>query len=350
MKLLKELAEAHSVSGNEDEVRKIIKRNIKADTIYYDGLGSIIGQQNEEKKSIALISHMDEVGFIVKYIDNMGFIYFDPIGSFFEQTLLNQKVKIKNNDGKKIIGLIGSISPHALSLDQKKRPIKIPDMFIDIGVNSREEVEKQNISIGNFISLFSEFTTLNNKFMCKAFDNRAGVYAMLKCLNKTQNEKITIYGVGSVQEEVGLRGAQTSAQLINPDIAIALDVIVPGDSPHMEEKDFQTKIGKGPSVCIFDKRTIPNQNFLHLVKKIAIANNIPYQLYSIKTGATDAGRYNVMGKGRPVISISIPCRYIHSNNALIDKTDINNTILLITKLIDSLTPELIENIEKFNIE
>ncbi len=350
MKLLKELTMASGVSGDEKEIRNILYNNLnnKVDKCYFDGIGSFISKKGDGDVKVALVSHMDEVGFIIKYIDDNGYIFIDPIGSWFNQTMLNQKVIINDFNGNKHLGIIGSIAPHSLTDKMKKEPIEIADMFIDTGYNSKEEVLKSGINIGNFVVPHSEYVEFgNNKIMAKALDNRIGNSLVVDIMESVDNKNIELYGVATVQEEVGLRGAQTSASTIKPDIAIAVDVVVAGDTPLMKEKDFPSKLGSGPSLALFDKRAFPNLKLQRKVEQIAKENNIPFQLYTIKTGATDAGRYNVMEGGCPVVTISIPTRYIHSNNSIIDKKDYEYTKELLEKLIEKINKEFLNEIKDF---
>ncbi len=350
MDLLKNLTMAHSVSGDEKEVRRILfdSLNTEVDECYFDGLGSFISKKGDGDIKVALVSHMDEVGFIIKHIDENGYLFFDPIGSWFNQTMLNQKVIIKDFDDNNHIGIIGSIAPHSLTSKLKEKPIAIEDMFIDVGLNSKEEVLQAGINIGNFVAPYSEYIEFGkDKIMSKALDNRIGNSIVIDVMKNLDNKNIELYGVGTVQEEVGLRGAQTSASTIKPDIAIAIDVVVAGDTPLMNEKDFPSKLGCGPSLALFDKRAIPNLKLQRKIEAIAEKNNIPFQLYTIKTGATDAGRYNVMEGGCPVVTISVPTRYIHANHSIIDKNDYVNTNKLIKRVIEDIDKEFLDEIKDF---
>lgn len=350
MKYLKELSLASGVSGDETEVRRIMHRALKdkVDEIYFDGLGSFISKKGNGKTKVALVSHMDEVGFMVKYIDDNGYVYFDPIGSWFNQTMLNQKVEIKDFNGKRHLGIIGSIAPHSLTPEMKKTPIAIESMFIDLGYNSKQEVMDAGIAIGNFINPYSEYVEFgNDKIMVKSLDNRVGASLVIDTMLGLDNDEIQLYGVGTVQEEVGLRGAQTSSTTIAPDLAIAVDTIVAGDTPMMDEVKYPCQLGKGPSMSLFDMRAIPNQRLQRRVEQIAKEKNIPFQVYTLKTGATDAGRYNVMAGGCPVLTIAVPTRYIHSNHSIMAKADYENTQRLITEIIQAVNPEFMADINDY---
>ncbi len=350
MKHLEKLSLQAGVSGDETAIRRVMYQelNEKVDQCYFDGLGSFISKKGTGATKVALVSHMDEVGFMVKYIDAKGFIYFEAIGSWFNQMMLNHKVEIKDFNGNKHIGIIGSVAPHSLTPEMKKKPMEIDNMFIDCGYNSKEQVIAAGIAVGNFITPHSEYTEFgNNKIMVKALDNRVGVSLVIDAMEQITNDAIELYGVGTVQEEVGLRGAQASASTIKPDLAIAIDVIIAGDTPLMNEIKYPVELGAGPAMSLFDMRAIPNQKLQRKVEQIARDNKIPYQVYTMKTGATDAGRYNVMEGGCPVLTISIPTRYIHGNHSVMDKTDYIASFNLIEKIIKDVNIEFMSEINNF---
>ena len=219
MKLMKELSLAPGVSSGEDEIAKIIERELKdvADTIERDTLGNIIATKKGSKKApkIMLASHMDEIGLMVKYIDDNGYILFSKIGGINDQMLMNQTVTIHSSVGEDVIGVIGSKPPHVIKPEEKNKVVNYDSMFIDIGAKDKEDAEKM-VSVGDlmtFNALFEEYP--NNLIMGKALDNRVGCYVMIEVLKRVDAD-VTVYGVGTVQEEVGLKGAKTSAFKLNP--------------------------------------------------------------------------------------------------------------------------------------
>lgn len=335
---LKKLSQLHGVSGDEKQVAHYLVENFRQteSKLFTDKLGSVIATNGVESNKVSIVAHMDEVGFMISYIDESGLLYFNPVGSWFSQSMLNHRVEIKTATGEMYLGIIGSASPHALpnKMDTK---ITIDEMFIDIGCDSKQEVLAKGIELGNFVVPVGEYQELGNKILSKALDNRVACALLLDLANEINNNKININYVATVQEEVGLRGAQTSSTIIESDVAIVLDVTVCGDTPNVDSKKFQTNMNQGPSICLFDKRTIPNQKLLGYVKEIAEKHEIPVQYYTMQTGATDGGRYNVMAGGCAVISIGVPSRYIHANNSMISQEDYQNTLKLVTKLINELT-------------
>ncbi len=251
--LLKKLSNAHGVSGSESSVFAVIKKELKdhVDEIHEDPLGNLIAIKRGNKFKVMLAAHMDEIGLMVKYVDEKGFIRFVALGGWYGPTLYNQRVILHGSKGK-YLGVIGGKPPHMMDDEERKKGVKIDDMFIDIGAKNREEVEYLGIEVGTPVTVDREFAELAyNRVSGKAFDNRAGVAMLIKAL-KEMDSPLTIFGVFTVQEEVGLKGARTSAYTLDPDCAIATDVTIPGDHPGIEMKDAPVEMGKGPVITLVD--------------------------------------------------------------------------------------------------
>ncbi len=341
--LLEKLSNAHGVSGREDEIREILKEELEGhvDEIKIDTMGNLIAIKNGSSTSCMLAAHMDEIGLMVKYIDERGFIRFVPIGGWFEQTLLNERVVFKTERGE-VYGVIGSKPPHLLEEEEKKKPIKADDMFIDVGARSEEEVKKAGVTIGSVATLDRTVRFLiNNRVTGKGFDNRAGLAIMIDAVKKTKTSA-TVYAVGTVQEEVGLKGAKTSAFGLQPSVAIALDVSIPGDHLGIEKKDSSLELGKGPSITVVDasgRGIIVSRNVLKWLTETAEAHKIPYQLDVAKGGTTDATAISLTRAGIPTGVVGIPTRYIHSSVEMLDMHDMTSASSLVTKAL--------ENIDKY---
>ena len=350
IELLQQLCEASAVSGDEQEVRNILINALEhnVDDITFDGLGSFVARKGNRGTKVAIVGHMDEVGFMVTHVDDNGFLRFTTIGSWWSQSMLNHRVAIRTRKGVKIPGIIGSVAPHALTDKQKQQPLTFDDMFIDIGANSREEVEKRGIAIGDFISPEANFARWGeDKIVGKALDNRVGCALMTELLQTVDNPDITLYGVGSVEEEVGLRGAQTSAEHIKPDVVIVLDTAIAGDVPGIDSIKYPLKLGAGPGLMLFDKRYFPNQQLVAALKASAESRTVPVQFCTMKTGATDGGRYNVMGGGRPVAALCLPTRYLHANSGMISAKDYDALFTLVRELLMSLTTDKVNAFTDF---
>lgn len=351
LEFLKELSELNGVPGHEKEVRKYMEKHflevVSKDDIKVDGLGSItaklVGEENGPK--IMLAGHMDEIGMIVTKITDEGFLRFQTVGGWWSQVMLAQEFNVTTSKGKVYRGVIGSTPPHLLSPEELKNPAKVDDMFVDLGVKNKEEVEKLGIQIGDMISPAISFTPLANPnyLLGKAWDNRIGCAITIEVLKRLKGEKHpnVVYGTGTVQEEVGSRGARTSAQMINPDIFFALDVGIAKDTPGT---DMSIKMGDGPAILIYDGGLIGHVGLREVVLEVAKENNIPYQLDYLKRGGTDAGTAHLVHNGVPAMSFCIATRYIHSHTSILHKDDYENAIKLIVAVIKKLDRETVNKL------
>jgi endoglucanase len=349
LELLKKLSEIDGVSGREKEVRHLMEqellKSVGKDDITYDNLGTIIAKKGDKGPKIMLAGHMDEIGMIISKITDDGFLKFQTIGGWWEQVMLAQQMTITTTDGKKYHGVIGSKPPHILSPEERKAVYKIDDMYIDLGVKSREEVEKLGIRVGDMITPSIDFRVMANEdyLLGKAWDNRIGCAVVLEVMKEFKNQEHpnTIYGVGTVQEEVGCRGAKTSSQLINPDISIALDVGIAKDTPGT---DGSVKMGGGPLILIYDSGLIGHGPLRDLFINTAKENNIPIQIDALKRGGTDAGPMHLAHSGSPAISLCMASRYIHSHTSMISKSDFENTVKLVVAVIKKLDKKTVNQI------
>lgn len=332
--LLKKLSNAPGISGFEGEVRDLMVAELEdhVDEINIDPLGNLIAikKGNTSSKKIMLAAHMDEIGLMVRYIDKKGFIKFSTIGGINDQMLLNQSVYIQSEKGE-VIGVIGSKPPHKMKESERKQIIKYDNMFIDIGAKNREEAEEL-VDIGDPIIIRQEFEELRNGLVKgKALDNRVGCAILIEVLKRAETNA-TIYGVGTVQEEVGLKGAKTSAFSINPDLALALDVTISGDHPGIKEEDAPSMAGKGPSIILTDasgRGLITHPQVKKLLISTAEEEDIPYQVEVSDGGTTDATSIHLTRKGIPTGVISPASRYIHTPVSVVCIDDVVNAVELI---------------------
>ncbi|AZU63569.1 M42 family metallopeptidase [Neobacillus mesonae] len=349
--MLKDLTDAKGIPGNEREVRDVMKKYIEpfADEITTDGLGSLIAKKvgKEGGPKIMVAGHLDEVGFMVTKIDDKGFLRFQPVGGWWGQVMLAQRVTIVTRKGD-VTGVIGSKPPHILSPEARKKPVEIKDMFIDIGAASQEEAEGWGVRPGDMVVPYFEFTVMNNEKMllAKAWDNRIGcaiAIDVLKQLEGVEHPNV-VYGVGAVQEEVGLRGAKTATYKIEPDIGFAVDVGIAGDTPGISEKEAMSKMGKGPQIVVYDASMVSHKGLRDFVTDVADELNIPYQFESIPGGGTDAGSIHLTHNGVPALAITIATRYIHSHAAMLHRDDFENAVKLIVEVIKRLDRETVDKI------
>jgi putative aminopeptidase FrvX len=333
--LLEKLSNAHGVSGCEGSVSDVVRRELKSsvDEIMNDTLGNLIAVRKGDGFSVMLAAHMDEIGLMVKYIDEKGFIRFVTLGGWYAPTLYNQRV-IMYGGKKPVYGVVGGKPPHVMEEDERKKPLKTEDMFIDIGVNSPEEAKKLGIDVGTPITMDRELTTLaGSRVTGKAFDNRVGVTQLIRTMQELDTPH-TVYAVCTVQEEVGLKGARTSAFTLDPDCAIALDVTIPGDHPGIEKKQSSLEIGKGAVITIVDaagRGLIASRAMVNWLKEAAEQNSIPYQMEVGAGGTTDASSIYLTKGGIPSTTVSVPTRYVHSPVEVVDLTDIESSVALLVQ-------------------
>jgi putative aminopeptidase FrvX len=342
VELLRELTEASGISGYEEEIRKIIKRHLQDVTsIEQDRLGSIVCRKDGESAAprIMLAGHMDEVGFIVKLITDEGFIRFSTLGGWWGHVMLAQRVVIKSREGD-ISGLIGSKPPHVLSEEERKKLQEPKDMYVDVGATSSDEVKGLGIRPGDPIIPVCPFTVLNTgkTYMGKAFDDRVGCALFIDVIKSLAGEKHhnTVYGVGTVQEEVGLRGAHTSSWVVEPDVGLTMEISVAGDVPDVKKEDAQGRLGKGPVIILRDGTMIPNLRLRDLFIDTAEEMKIPYQFDMLERGGTDSGAIHLHRRGVPNLVIGVPTRHIHSHAGIIHREDYDNTVRLVTAVVRKL--------------
>lgn len=341
MDLMRELSLAPGISGFEEEIVKILERELKdvTDDIEIDAMGNLIATKTGSKKapSIMLAAHMDEIGLMVKFIDDNGFIKFSTIGGINNQMLMNQIVTVHTKTGE-ITGVIGSKPPHAMSDEERNKIVKADDMFIDIGAIDKEDAEKL-VEIGDAITFNSEFVEYpSGLIMGKALDNRVGCYVLCEVLKRV-NTDATIYAVGTVQEEVGLKGARTSAFKLNPDYAVALDVTLSGDHPGIKPEEAPAVIDKGPTLILIDangRGIMTSKSVKDMLINAGEEKDIPYQLEVSQGGTTDGAVIQLAREGIPTGVLSVPTRYIHTPVSVCSKKDIENTIELIVAAINKL--------------
>ena len=349
--MLKDLTDANAISGDEKEARDVMEKYVTpyADEVYTDHLGSLIAKKvgDENGPKVMVAGHLDEVGFMITRIDKDGFLYFQTIGGWWNQVMLAQRVTIMTQKGN-ITGVIGSKPPHILSPEARKKPVDIKDMFIDIGAANKEEAEEFGVRPGDSVVPYFEFTQMNNEkmLMAKAWDNRIGCAIAIEVLKqlKDENHPNIVYGVGTSQEEVGLRGAKTSAHMIAPDIGFGVDVGIAGDTPGITDKEADSKLGDGPQIILYDASMISHKGVRNLVVETAEEKEIPFQYSSMAGGGTDSGAIHLTKDGVPALSITIATRYIHSHAAILHRDDFENAVKLIVEVIKKLDNEKVKEI------
>ena len=350
LQLFKTLTELPGAPGNEHAIRKFMRSELEkySDEIVQDNLGGIFGLKkgDDQGPTIMVAGHMDEVGFMVTQITENGMLRFQPLGGWWSQVLLAQRVEIITDNGP-VVGVVGSIPPHLLSDELRSKPMDIKNMLIDIGADDLEDAKKIGIRPGQQIVPICPFTPMANdkKILAKAWDNRYGCGLAIELLKELKDEKLpnTLYSGANVMEEVGLRGAQAAATLINPDLFFALDASPANDASGSKTEFGQ--LGKGTLLRIFDRSMITHRGMREFVLDTAETHNIPYQ-YFISQGGTDAGRVHMANEGVPSAVVGICSRYIHTSGSIIHTDDYAAAKELIVKLVRSADKTTLETIHQ----
>ncbi|MGG4201464.1 M42 family metallopeptidase [Peribacillus frigoritolerans] len=350
LELFKTLTELPGASGNEHAVRSFMKSELQkySDEIVQDRLGGIFGVKrgNEDGPTVLVAGHMDEVGFMVTSVTENGMIRFQTLGGWWSQVLLAQRVEIITDNGP-VIGVIGSIPPHLLDESQRSKPMDIKNMLIDIGADDKEDVKRIGIKPGQQIVPICPFTTMANekKILAKAWDNRYGCGLAIELLKDLKGETLpnVLYSGATVQEEVGLRGAQTAAHMIKPDLFFALDASPANDMSGSKSEFGQ--LGKGALLRIFDRSMVTHRGMREFILDTAESNEIPYQ-YFVSQGGTDAGQVHIANEGIPSGVIGICSRYIHTHASMIHIDDYAAARELIGKLVRSCDKTTFETLIK----
>ncbi len=342
----------NGIPGHEHKIVEELRKDIGeigSFEVERDNLGSIAfikRSSNPEAKTITLSAHMDEVGFVVSGITKEGFVKIAPMGGWWSHVVLAQKFVITTQSGEEIIGVAGAKPPHVLSMPERERTVPLDKIVLDLGADSRQEVESWGVQIGDMITPYQDTAYLSkneNKVFGKAHDNRISVVAGIEIMRELANEEldVNVILIGTTQEEVGLRGAKTSSHKWTGDLAIALDITICNGMPGMEEAD--TKMGTGVALSIFDRSVINNVNFLNDVRNFAKENNIKNTSCGVP-GGTDAGSIHLTKDGVVTTTFLIPSRYFHTHTSLIDVTDVEEVVKLTSGYIKGLNTEKVESL------
>jgi len=322
MELIKNLTEIYGPSGREEKIRILIKSEITkfCKDIKVDVLGNLIAhipsKNKKDTKKLMFCAHMDEIGLIVKHIDKQGFLRFASVGGIFTEKILHHRVLFENG----VTGVIG-----VETKPETPKPPNLDNFYIDIGAKNQDEAKKM-VQLGDIASFYQGTEIINKKVVAKALDDRIGCYCLIETMKRFKKNRFDLYFVFSTQEEVGLRGARTSAFRINPDYAIAVDVTGTGDTP--ESPQMAVSIGKGVAIKIKDSLFITNPFIKDKLITYARRFKIPYQLEILERGTTDAAVIQLIKEGVLSGVLSIPTRYIHSPNEMCDLNDVRATINL----------------------
>jgi putative aminopeptidase FrvX len=323
--LIKKLTEAYGPSGREESIRDIIRGEVEplADELHVDALGNLIAlkQGSGQGKKVMLAAHMDEIGLIISYVDEKGFLRFQPIGGIEPMTLFGGRVRFHD-------GTIGVIAPE--KRDEFRKDPQLSKLYIDIGATSYEQAKAR---LGEAVGFVRAFADLGPRIVSKALDDRIGCSVLVETLRRLQDSPHDVYFVFAVQEEVGLRGARTSAYSLHPDMGLAIDITPAADMP--EAPKLAMKLGAGPCVKVMDSGMLAHQGVKDLLIDAAEANGIPYQLEVLDRGTTDAAAIQLARSGVPAGCVSIACRYYHTPSEMVDMEDVENTVELLLAVLQN---------------
>ena len=352
VELLQRLSQAHGAPGQENEVRRIFRTEL-GEGVFTDRAGNIFCRREGSSPHplILIPGHMDEVGFTVQSITDDGLLKFLALGGWWAHTLPAKRVRVLTGEGIGIPGVIGAKPPHFLSDAEREKVMNIEDMFIDVGARDAAEVRAFGIRLGDPVVPDSPFVRMRNPdlLLSKAFDDRAGlsliVHAALETAKMSHPNKIIF--AGTVQEEVGTRGAKAAASSADPDLAIVAEGAPADALPGTGKQERQAAVGSGPQIRFMDSSAIMNREFTEFVIATAEKNGIPYQLAVRRKGGTDAAPIHLHASGVPTVVVAVPSRYVHTHNTIIDISDYLNTLKLILKLIETIDEDTAGRIGSF---
>ncbi|MBN2170681.1 MAG: M42 family metallopeptidase [Candidatus Krumholzibacteriota bacterium] len=336
--LLKELCETPGAPGREERIREVVIRELKGlcDEVRVDAIGNVIGVKKGSAGGRFMIAgHMDEIGFMVSHIGKNGFLHFVTLGGFDPKTLTAQRVIVHGRED--LVGVMGSKPIHIMTDEEKKKPLKVEDFYIDVGLP--EEKVKELVRVGDVVTRERSIIEMGEAINGKSMDDRVGVFVMIEALRQAGSGKMDVYAVASVQEEVGLRGAQVATQNVDPDVGVALDVTLANDVPFTQPHQYITELGKGTAIKAFDASVIPNHKLVDFMRETCEARNIPWQLEVLPKGGTDTAAMQRFGKGSAAGCISVPVRYVHSVIETLHPGDVQASIDLLAALIQECTPD-----------
>lgn len=355
-KLLQDLSNAFGPSGYEEDVRTIMRRELApfSDSLETDGLGSLIAvsKKSPDAPRVMMAAHMDELGMIVRYITPEGYLKFVTLGGWLDQGLINQRYWIKTRKGP-VLGVTGLKTPHVMTGDERTRLKLRDDIFIDIGAKSKADAEERfGVRPGDPIAPDSKFTPMGDGslYLGKAWDDRVGCAVMVEVMRKLKASpaNVNVYAVATVQEEIGLRGAQTSSHMVKPDIGISLESGVASDYPGIRQEEAQERLGAGASMFLHDSSMIPTLSLRDFVIDLAKARAIPLQFNVLSGYGEDGAEMQKSYSGIPAVNITVPTRYLHNHNGIISRSDFDHVVNLVTALIQKLDKPTIDKLKRFN--
>ncbi|MHC3437797.1 M42 family metallopeptidase [Natrialbaceae archaeon A-gly3] len=343
MDLLEELTEERGVPGYEDRIREIVRREFDehVDRVRTDEMGNVVGTlEGESDYSVAVATHMDEIGFMVRHVngdeDGYGFLELDPLGGWDARILKAQRVTVHTDDGD-LPGVIGSPPPHTLDDEEREKTPDVEDISVDLGLPAEEA--KERVSPGDLVTLDGRTELVGETVTGKSLDDRVCLFAAIAAARRIDDPEVTVHFAATVQEEVGLRGARALGVDIDPDLALALDVTVANDVPGFEAGEQVTRLGKGTAIKLKDSSVITNPKVHRRLREVAEGRGIEYQLEVLPAGGTDTAGFQHTHGAKPVGAISVPTRYLHTPTETAHVDDVAATIDLLEGFLETETGE-----------
>jgi endoglucanase len=332
--LLRRLTEAHGVPGQEDAIRAIVRKELAAICDFtVDRIGNLHCRMGQGEKTLMLAAHMDEIGFMVKFIDDKGFLKLQPLGGWDPNMMAGQRVFVHTSSGPISGLLMPSRKPkHMLTPEEVGKGPQIESFFVDCGLSGEEAKEK--VSLGDMVTMDRTLQTMGDLITCKAMDDRVAVYIMIEAMKQAQNPQVTVVGVATVQEEIGLRGAAAAGSAIAPDICVAIDITLANDIPGIPDSDQVTRLGHGAAIKIMDSSLVCHPKVVRHFRKLAEQHEIPHQMEVLPAGGTDAGGVQRLHGGIPSFTLSIPTRYVHTVNETVHAKDVDACVNLLARYIE----------------
>jgi putative aminopeptidase FrvX len=335
MRLLKELCETPGVSGREERLRAIVRRELEplVDEVRVDTLGNLTcRRRGRNAKRLMIAAHLDEIGFLVNHVDDEGFLRLTPIGGHDPRNMVSQRVLVCGKRDLPGILYYAAKPPHLQEADEREKAPKMGSFFVDVGLPA--ERGREYVPVGSMVTIARELTEVGDTVSCKALDNRLSVYVMIEAMRRAGPSGFDVYAVATTQEEVGLRGATVIAYELNPDVAIALDVTIAADLPEMPAAEHVTRLGAGTAIKIMDSSSISSPPLVAFLRSLAERHDIRYQMEILPRGGTDAGGMQRARSGAPAVTISTPTRYVHTSVEMAHRDDIEASIRLLAAFIE----------------
>jgi len=337
IELLKRLCETPGVSGREERIRRLVADELKsvADEVKFDAMGNVIAvKRGNGGPRVMIAAHMDEIGFLVRHIDDKGFLRLQPVGGWDARVLFAQRVYVHGHTGTTLLGaLMPAAKPvHLLTEEERRKQPTVEEFFVDLGLPA--DKVRELVEIGDPVTMARTAEEVGDTIMSKTLDDRVSVFVMIEALREVKEHRCEIVAVATVQEEVGLRGALTSAYALNPDIGIAIDVTLANDYAGADETERITRLGGGAAIKVMDSSLICHPKLVRHFRDVAEKHAIPYQLEILTRGGTDAGAIQRAREGVPSFTLSIPTRYVHTVNEMAAKADIEACIQLLARYLE----------------